>query len=85
MPSASAASIADRAKAGLLGAVLADVATMPLHWHYDRGQILRKLRKEADGPLQALTGMLFADKSRLDLQALAPEVHEPPTNSARLC
>ena len=29
--------------------------------------------------------MLFADKSRLDLQALAPEFHEPATNSARRC
>ena len=35
-PSADAATVKDRAKAGLLGAVLADVATMPLHWHYDK-------------------------------------------------
>ena len=79
-PSADAATVKDRAKAGLLGAVLADVATMPLHWHYDKGEILRKLRKEPNGPLQALTGLLFADKSPLDLDALAPEFFEPPGN-----
>jgi hypothetical protein len=28
--------VADRAKAALLGALLADAATMPLHWHYDQ-------------------------------------------------
>jgi len=73
-------SVGDRAKAALLGAVLADVATMPLHWHYDRGQILRKLRGEADGPLQAALGLAFPDKTKLDLDTLAPEFFEPPSN-----
>jgi len=51
-----------------------------LHWHYDQGQIVRKLKGEADGPLQALAGFLFKDASPLDLAALKPEFHEPPEN-----
>jgi len=37
-PSAPPAAVKDRAKAALLGALLADAATMPLHWHYDVAQ-----------------------------------------------
>jgi hypothetical protein len=57
-PSAPPAVVADRAKAALLGALLADVATMPLHWHYDQGQIMRKVKRQPDGPFQALVGMV---------------------------
>jgi hypothetical protein len=79
-PSAPAAVVADRAKAALLGALLADVATMPLHWHYDTAQIVRKLTAQPDGPLQAMFGMLLPDRSPLDLEALAPEFFAKPEN-----
>jgi hypothetical protein len=82
-PSAAPAVVRDRAKAALLGALLADAATMSLHWHYDQGQIKRKVLREADGPLQAVLGLVFADGEVLDsgrLAALAPEFFEPPGN-----
>ena len=79
-PSASPAEVRDRAKAAILGALLADAATMPLHWHYDVGQIKRKVTGQADGPLQAALGLVFPDSSPLDLQSLAPEFHTPSTN-----
>lgn len=79
-PSASPEDVRDRAKAAVLGALLADAATMPLHWHYDVGQIKRKVTRAPDGPLQAALGLLLPDREPLDLQNLAPEFHTPSEN-----
>lgn len=79
-PMADPEVVKDRAKAAVLGALLADAATMPLHWHYDIGQIKRKVTGQPDGPLQAALGLLLPDNMPLDLASLQAEFHSPSEN-----
>lgn len=80
LPSLTAEQIRDRAKGAVLGALVADAASMGLHWNYDQSGVLRMVKGDKGNFFDTLKGFVAPDRTPLELDTLKAEFYDPPSN-----